>query len=122
MFNDGYDELPFGEAIPTVDMIKKAAVQECSEGRLQINWDKMDSPEARNDMETSRYFVKRLPMIEKFYNLWLQELQNDDTAAVESSMWVYHNLVEELFSGYQLEEMLLKYDLVRSIEGLDKQV
>lgn len=117
MFDDGYGDFDIEKAIPTINVIRALALKDAA--NISINWENMDAA-ADKEMVQGKLIIGRLPAIEKMYNTWRSLLMEDDPSAISAAMWVYENIVEELFAGYQMQDLLARYEAIKSIEALDK--
>lgn len=106
-----YDETSDDNFVPpTLADIKRAALSEA----LEIRWENM-TPEAQKELEITRVYLKRQPLVEKLYTTWYDAMLEGSPEALAGTMYVYHAIVTELVSSYQLEEMFSRYDSIAAL-------
>lgn len=104
------------------DLKKEAAV---AANEIQINWDAMENPKYRRDFELvlkrASEFVPELEnILDKLTNGKSVAYPDEDTPLNYTDVEKYSTLIkEELFSGYVLQELYHKYEMIQRVIAAD---
>lgn len=106
------------------DMRAEAAI---AANEIEINWDAMDDPTYRKDFElVLKKASEFVPELEQLYSKLSSGksvlMPDEDTPLDFADVEKYRGLIaEELFSGYILQELYHKYNMINAVITADKE-